>query len=513
MARMQRSNHNLSHSRLTTFDMGQLVPIACLEVLMGDSFVHATSVLLRAATLVTPVMHPVEVRVHHWYVPNRILWTEWDAFITGRDPEAVMPTVTIADATPGPATDYTLADHFGLPNDCGPVSALPFVAYSRIWNEYYRDQNVQTERQGALIIGNAGDVTSGMDLSLARVGWGKDYFTTARPDPQQGSSVSIPFEPGALAPIRGLNMLIAGSAAAAQSDGQQVGVQADMDLGTGDFAFDVGETAPSDQRLRIQAEASGAASDSNRPQIFADLGGVSGGGIDINEFRQAMALQRHLEARNRFGSRIQDYLNYHGIRPRDGRLDIPEYLGGGKATIAFSEVLATAEGENTHVGDQAGHGISAMRSRRYGRFFPESGWVVSLMSVRPKGMYADQLHRQWLRSVKDDFWQREYEAFGPQAVLTKEVFGNHTVATDVFGYQGRFDEYRRHPSYVTGQFRTLDDDWHLARFFESAPALNNDFITCVPSDRIFADVSEPECRAMISHSIRAKRLVHKRARY
>jgi len=503
MARMQRSNHNLSHSRLTTFDMGQLVPIACLEVLMGDSFIHSTSVLLRAATLVTPVMHPVEVRVHHWYVPNRLLWSDWDAFITGREGDLVVPYVDLVDATPGPATNYTLADHFGLPDNPGRVSALPFCAYARIWNEFYRDQNIQTELlQGD--VEDSPDWTDNVNLALQRVGWGKDYFTTSRPDPQQGSAVSIPFEPGALAPVRGIQI---DNGATAGTETGRIGVESEFDVATGPA------WASNSDKITVTAETTGVASDDNRPQIFADLGGVSGGGIDINEFRQAMALQRHLEARNRYGSRIQDYLNYHGVRPRDGRLDLPEYLGGGKATIAFSEVLATAEGENTNVGDQAGHGISAMRSRRYGRFFPESGWVLSLMSVRPKGMYADQLHRQWLRSVKDDFWQKEYEAFGPQAVLTKEVFGNHTSATDVFGYQGRFDEYRRHPSYVTGQFRTLDDDWHLARFFSSAPALNNDFITCIPSDRIFADVSEPECRAMISHSIRAKRLVQKRARY
>jgi len=455
---------------------------------MGDTFVHATSALLRAATLVTPVMHPVDVRIHHWYVPNRIIWDDWDDFITGQNDELTVPTLD-SDSSWTP-----LWDNLGVPDGAGSVSALPIRAYNKIWNEFYRDQDIQTK------------LDEETNVAIQRVNWGKDYFTTARPDPQQGSAISIPFEPGALAPVRGIGIR---TATAADSADTYRSTEASDDM------------LPGDDHMRIDSNELGVRVEDgtqpigtgNRPQIFADLGEVSGGGIDINEFRQAMALQRHLEARNRYGSRIQDYLNYHGVRPRDGRLDIPEYLGGGKATIAFSEVLATAEGESTHVGDQAGHGISAMRSRRYGRFFPESGWVISLMSVRPKGMYADQLHRQWLRSVKDDFWQREYEAFGPQAVLTKEVFGNHPTATDVFGYQGRFDEYRRHPSYVTGQFRTLDDDWHLARFFESAPALNNDFITCIPSDRIYADVSEPECRAMISHSIRAKRLVHKRARY
>lgn len=176
-------------------------------------------------------------------------------------------------------------------------------------------------------------------------------------------------------------------------------------------------------------------------------------------------------------------------------------------------MLATAESTGVSVGDQKGHGIAALRTRRYGRFFPESGYVISLLSVRPRTIYADNVHRQWLRSVKDDFWQKEYEAFGPQAVLVKEVYGAHASLTDVFGYQGRHDEYRRHPSYVSGTFRTLDDYWHMARFFDEAPALNTEFIECLPTDRIYADTSEPECRAMISHRIHAKRLVSKRSRY
>jgi len=493
MPRMNRAPHNLSHYRLTTFDMGQLVPVACVEVVMGDSFIHSTAALVRASTLVAPVMHPVDIRVHHWFVPNRVVWSDWDEFITGRDPELTVPTIDVQSGG-----TYTLLDHLGVPDDPGLINALPIRAYNKIYNEFYRDQDIIT-------------AVAEDSVTLKRVGWEKDYFTTCRPNPQQGTAITIPFSAGTEAPLVGRGgKLYFDRASPSTASGvvvraSQAGLTADL-------------TDP-----YTTVDANDASTETNRNfgldvdlapgTLAADLGSVSGGGIDVNEFRMAMAMQRHLEARNRWGSRYQDYLLYHGIRPRDSRIDIPEYLGGGRQTMAFSEVLATAEGTNTAVGDQAGHGIAAMRTRRYKRFFPESGWVLSLMSIRPKTVYADQLHRQWLRSLKDDFWQREYEAFGPQAVLKKEVYGNHASSTEVFGYNGRHDEYRRHPSYVTAGFRSLDDYWHMARFFASAPALNQTFIECTPTDRIYADTSEPEIRAQVSHRIAARRLISKRSRY
>lgn len=489
MPRMSRASHNLSHYHLTTFDMGYLVPVACVEVVLGDLFMHSASALLRASTLVAPVMHPVDIRIHHWFVPNRILWSSWDEFITGRDPEAVVPTINIASAG-----NYTLVDHFGVPNDCGAINALPVRAYNKIWNEFYRDQDIISE-------------ATEDDLALKRVAWEKDYFTTCRANPQQGTSITIPFAAGSQAPVLGIS--IADNQAAAASGQAGIGVVADGDtaLGTNTWRSD-------NQAAYIRAQTTGNPNAStNRPQIFADLGDVQGAGIDVNDFRMAMAMQRHLEARNRWGSRFVDYLQYHGIRPRDSRIDIPEYLGGGRQTMAFSEVLATAEGTNTNVGDQAGHGIAALKTRRYRRFFPESGWMLSLMSVRPKTLYADQLHRSFLRTLKDDYWQKEYEAFGPQAVLKKEVYGNHGSAVEVFGYNGRHDEYRHHPSYVSGGFRSTDDYWHMARFFASAPSLNQTFLECVPTDRIYADTSEPEVRVMVSHRLAARRLISRRSRY
>lgn len=469
MPRLRRSTHRLSHHHLTTCDMGQLVPIGCVEVLMGDTFFHRTSLLLRAATLVAPVMHPVDVRVHHWYVPNRIIWDKWDEFITGQE-ELTVPTIFYEEGV----SPYDLLDHLGVPKGADQtLNALPIRAYNLIWNEFYRDQDIQEKV----------DLD---DLNLKRVAWQKDYFTSCRPTPQKGEAISIPLSLGTgMAPLKTAagHEVVAGFTEGQTKD-SLISRADDVELG---FHTPLG----------IHKE---------------DI--ADGSQIDINEFRLAMAMQRHLEARNRFGSRIQDFLAYHGIRPRDGRLDLPEYVGGGRQVISFSEVLATAEGANTTVGDMAGHGIAALRTRRYGRFFPESGWLLSLVSVRPRTMYANQLHRSWLRSTKHDFWQKEYEMLGPQAVLVKEVYGQHPNNTDIFGYNGRHDDYRRHPSYVSGRFRDATDNyWHMARILSSAPTLNESFIECVPTDRIYADTSEPELRLMVSHDIRAKRLVSKRPRY
>ena len=482
MPEMKRSRHNLSHYRLATMDQGELVPVACMEVLLGDTFIHSASSLIRVATLTAPLMHPVDVRIHHWFVPFRTIWSEWDEFITGRS-EPTYPTVTYTNGS----DPYTLVDHLGIPDVTNTVSALPVRAYNKIYNEFYRDQDLITE-------------VAEDSLVLQRISWEKDYFTSCRATAQQGaSSVSIPFAGGSRADVKGIGV----------SD-----VNADAGM---DTVRETGETTPSTfadgwqtATRQVYVEEDGT---TNYPNIHVDLSTATGG-IDVNEFRLAIAMQRHLEARNRYGSRIQDYLAYHGIKPRDGRLDIPEYLGGGRQTVSFSEVLATADSAGIDVGDQAGHGIAAVRTRRYGRFFPESGIMMSLMSVRPRTMYAEQLHRMWLRNDKDDYWQKEYEELGPQAVLTKEVYGAHGNSTDVFGYNGRHDEYRHHPSYVSGDFRnSTSDNWHLARVLGASPTLNQSFVECVPTDRVYADVTAPEIIAMVSHDLKAKRLVRRKAKY
>lgn len=487
---MKRSKHRLNHHRLASFDMGQLVPVGCVEVLPGDTFRHSSSVLLRSGTLVNPLMHPVTARVHHWYVPSRITYeawmgasSTWENWINGTGSPQSLKQLAVTNITPG-----SLLNHLGLPGINGlnmNVNGLPLVAYNMIWNEFYRDQDLQTPVN---VISNT---------TLQRIAWEKDYFASCRTNPQFGATTtSIPFSGLSTAPIVKLADVtqqkvrrVDNEAVVSSASALEVDVGGNMQTTTG--AIDVYADVSTSHQV--------------------NLGGATGG-IDVNDFRRALALQRFLENRNRYGSRYRDYLRYLGIKPRDGRIDAAEYLGGGKQTVAFSEVLATAEGTTTEVGDMAGHGIAALRTRPYTRFFEEHGYVLSLMSVRPKAMYQESIPRHWMRSQKDDIWHPEYEQFGPQTVLKKEVYGAHANETDVFGYQERFREYREQMSYVSGTFSSTDEDWHLAREFGSSPSLNSSFVACTPTDRVYADANAPELRAMVNHNLVARRLVSGQAR-
>ena len=248
------------------------------------------------------------------------------------------------------------------------------------------------------------------------------------------------------------------------------------------------------------------------PNIRADLS-LATGGIDINDLRRAVAMQRIAEARSMYGSRYVDYLKYYGINPSDGRLDRPEYLGGGKQQISFSEVLSNsiAAGQ-ADPGQLYGHGIAGMHSRRYRKTFEEHGWMLSLLSVRPVGIYQTGVPRKFSRREPQDFWHRELELLPWQAIPQTEIYGQGNSAT-TFGYTPRYDEYRETQNYVSGTFRGgTEEDWTLARNFTSTPSLNETFITCDPSDRIYQDTTMPELLITANHTIKAKRLVAKQAR-
>lgn len=472
---MKRTKHSLSHYTLSTFDMGELIPVGSFEVLPGDSVRMATSCLLRVSPLMAPVMHPVQVRIHHWFVPYRVLWSGWESFITGgADGEGDgvgSPPVQLG----GTFTAGTLADYFGIPPGVAVpnINAWPWYAYNTIFNEYYRDQDLVSAR--ALL-----------DNSVARVAWEKDYFTAARPWTQKGPDVVVPI--GGSAPV----------------------------IGTGNLqpTFDVDNSVNTPLVSNATAVVSVNAAPTNPgmlewndPKLIADLSAATG--ASINALREAFALQRYQEARAQYGSRYTEYLRYLGVRSSDARLQRPEYLGGGRATIAFSEVLRTGDnGASTRIGELQGHGISALRSRRWIRFFEEHGIVMSLASIRPRTMYVNGIERRHRKVTKEDYWQRELEQIGQQEVLNTEVFGSHASPNGVFGYQDRYAEYRHNPSYVCGDFRTSTmNDWHLGRIFASAPALNSDFVTCVPSKRIHAVQTDDVIWGMFSHSIQARRMV------
>lgn len=481
---MRTYKYDLSHYRLLSADMGYLVPCACVEVLPGDRFRHSMRALLRVTPLVTPVMHPVEVRLHTWFVPNRIIWSNWEDFITGANDALTVPTHTVDTGS----DDRELIDHLGVPWVDGlEINELPIRAYNAIYNEFYRDKDIISER--------ATD-----ELSLARIAWGRDYYTENRPYAQQGDEVSIPFSLGT-APVRGIGFAGTLGTEATQSNVRESGDN--DDTYTDGFSLSSATTVDG-----IKIKSDGQGSSSAHPDIYADLSNIEGG-MGVPDVRLSFAQQRIAEIRAFYGEDYPSYLRSLGIRPRDGRLSRPEYLGGGKQWVSFSEVLATgSESGSTNVGDLAGHGIAAIRTRPYRKFFEEGGYVLSLMSVRPKTIYTENLHRHWLRRSKDDFWFKEFEIMGPQAVTTKEVYAAHGNTTDIFGYVDRFREYREQQSYVSGDFRDGDSkNWHYGRVLGTSPTLNSTFIECAPTDRVYAANSVPEVYVNVDHRLIARRLV------
>lgn len=221
-----------------------------------------------------------------------------------------------------------------------------------------------------------------------------------------------------------------------------------------------------------------------------------------------------MEHRSRFGNRYIDYLMFLGIRPQDTRLQLPEYLGGGKSPLQFSEVLQTADNVvadtvEEGVGNLRGHGIGAVRTNRFKRHFPEHGIVLTLMSVRPRTGYTQGLSKMWNRTTKYDYWQKEYEHVGQTAVLNKEIKANHATPTGTFGYQDRYDEYRFFESRVAGEFADTLDYWHMAQEYASDPSLNSSFVQCLPTNRVYADTSSDtdKLQVMVHHNIVARRLV------
>lgn len=525
----KRSKFSLSHYRLFSCKMGYLVPIGLVEVLPGDTFQHATSLFLRVSPLVTPVMHPVHVIVHHWYVPTRLLWENWETFITG-GPDGMDASVppTYTPHNPAGFGIGSLADYLGCPTQIPglEVSDLPFRAYHLVWNECYRDQDLETEVDIPLTDGP--HAPTNLWGSVHKSDWSRDYFTTARPWPQKGPQVTVPVNsPG----DRKLQVVPSSDMQPFKLRFQTSTTFSDVPDGVVDVATQntVASQPGSLSTWPANPSLHWAYTNNNAggPNLVAgnvywpkatglqvDVSSSSGdlGSIDINQLREAFALQRFEEHRALYGSRYVEYLRYLGVRSSDARLQRPEYLGGSKQTIQFSEVLQTAEGTDP-VGTLRGHGIAASRTPRYRRFFEEHGYVLSIMQVRPVSVYMQGLPRMWRRKVKEDYFQRELQHIGQQEVYTSEVYaGNSNGVTDaekVFGYQNRYDEYRWHGSYVSGEFRTILDSWHMARNFAQEPVLNSDFISGPPTNRIFAAQDNDTLYCMANHSIQARRLMSK----
>lgn len=490
---MKRNKFSLSNYKLQSMRMGELIPVNWEEVLPGDSFQQSTSALIRVSPLVAPVMHPVAVRIHHWFVPNRLIWDGFEDFITGGEDgldETIPPYKLVAQVGEG-----GLADYLGIPtaDTYDPelhVSMLPFRAYQLIYNENYRDQDLVP----AVVVAKESGQDLTTDPNINKVAWEKDYFTTARLTEAKGPEITIP--------MLGSAPILPSQAEAVPTFGS---------VGHADAIALYG----ADTATQIQMETSQSGIAQKKwadPALIADLSAATG--ISINDLRFALAQQRYQEARNQFGSRYVEYLKYLGIRnPSDARLHNPEYIGGGRQTIQFSEVLkhsevsAELDPTGSPLGTMGGHGITAMRTNRYRRYFEEHGILMTLMSVVPKAIYSSQLQRKWLRQTKEEYYQKELVYLGDQEITNKEVQANHSVPDGIFGYQGRYDEYRHGLSGIAGEYRSILSHWHMARMFETDVALNQTFIESDPTDRIYASTETDPLLCMINNNIQVRRML------
>lgn len=494
----RRSTFGLSHYRLFSAKMGYIYPIACYEVLPGDTFRQSTSLFLRLAPLVTPVMHPVHVKIHSWYVPYRLLWEDWEDFRT-RGPEGTdaseVPYIT---APAGGFPVGSLPDYLGIPTGIEglTVNAFAFRAYNYIWNENYRDERVQDELPWVMT-GGADTTTS---TALAPSPWGRDYFTTASPTPQTGPEVTIPVNFGdAGQPTVTATTTISGNGKPvfSTSNGNAPG-----NLVNSADGVTLSNNSANYSTLQWSNPALKAST-----QINYTPGEASIGSINIADWREAMAMQRFEETRSLWGARYNEFLMDMGIRPSDARLQLPEYLGGGRQTIQFSEVLQTAPGGEDPVGALKGHGIGAMRTNRFRRFFEEDGIVLTFFMVRPIGIYMQGLHKMWSRRSFAEFYNYQFEHLSQQPVYTRELYAGVTDQDKVFGYQNIYDDYRSIPSQVSGEMRTILNSWHMARDFSNEPVLNGDFMTSPPTNRIFAAQENDTLYCMAHHTIHSRRLL------
>lgn len=465
------SNFDMSHDLKLGMKMGTLTPVSVLECIPGDKWNIRTEVMLRMAPMVAPVMHNVTVTTHYFFVPNRLVWPNWEKFITDNNGKGNVPAPPVMNQFA--VSSGSLADYLGLPLSSAnnePVSAIPFAAYQLIYNEYYRDQNLQNDNgkngSGTIILddGLQSVAKVGSLAPLRRRAWEHDYFTASLPFAQKGDAVDVPItfdnnvpivinqtaSPGSLAPI-----------------------------GSGPDAYV--------QRRNLDG--------ANDAKLYAWTDGQESaeGDLTINNLRRAFRLQEWLEKMARGGSRyIEQVLVHFGVRSSDRRLDRPEYLGGNKQPVIISEVLQTSSSdETTPQGTMAGHGISASTGKNITYFCEEHGYIIGIMSIMPKTAYQQGIPKHFSRTSHLDYAWPTFAHIGEQEVLNKEIYFNPSDATNggdngVFGYVPRYSEYRYQPSRVAGDFRTTLNFWHLGRIFQNRPALNSTFITCQPRNDIFA---------------------------
>jgi len=483
-ANIPRSSFDRSCSHKTTMDAGYLVPIYVDEALPGDTFAASMAAFGRLATPLHPIMDNLYLDSFFFAVPMRLIWDNWERFNGAQDDpgdstDYLIPTIT------SPGGGYAVSsihDYFGIPPLVAGVehSAMWHRAYNLIWNEWFRDENLQDS-----VVVNRGDGPDApADYTLLRRGKRRDYFTSCLPWPQKGPSVELPL--GTTAPVIGNNgniqtftttdatprVTIANSGSATPNAWTRTG----------------GVGAAGNVRLSTDPSQTG---------MIADLSDATA--ATINQLRQAFQIQKLYERDARGGTRYIELLKSHfGVTSPDARLQRPEYLGGSTSPISITSVPQTSSTDATSPqGNLAGFGTTAFSGHGFRKSFVEHCVIIGMVAIRADLTYQQGLNRMFSRQTRWDFYWPALAQIGEQAVLNKEIYLQGTAADDLpFGYQERFAEYRYKPSLITGQFRSAYaqslDTWHLSQDFTALPALNTSFIQeDPPIDRVIAVPTYP----------------------
>ena len=474
-ADIPRSRFSMQKTLKTTFDSGLIVPIMCEEVLPGDTFNVNVTMFGRLATPIFPVMDNLHLDSFFFFVPNRLVWTNWVKFMGEQDNPADSISYSIPQQV-SPAGGYaigSLQDYLGLPT-VGQVtapntvshSALPTRAYNLIYNQWFRDENLQNS--SVVDKGDGPDAAPATNYTILRRGKRHDYFTSALPWPQKGgTSVTIPL--GTSAPV----------VSDVAVTGDDIGVYSSVQNGYRKMNASAGVSPFVAQSATATTQAK---------SLYADLTNASA--ATINQLRQSFQIQKLLERDARGGTRYTEILRSHfGVTSPDARLQRPEYLGGGSTQINISPIAQTSStgvsGSTTPQGNLSAMGTYMAKGHGFSQSFVEHGYIIGVVSVRADLTYQQGLRRHWSRSTRYDFYFPVFAMLGEQTVLNKEIYVTGASSdSDVFGYQERWAEYRYNPSEITGLFRSTAagtiDPWHYAQKFTSLPTLNSTFIQDTP---------------------------------